>query len=264
MSQTTRQATPPSLPVPLFPAPGARPGLRWPRGSAAALTAGALLVTLGSLGLAGLIGSLPRGTLPPLTLYALVVGLVLRWLREHHPHDRFGLANTLTLMRAALVALLAGLAFAAATPVAGWLALLLAVVGLGLDGVDGWAARRSGLGSAFGARFDMEVDNLLLLVVALLLVVWGKAGVWVLAVGLLHPGFTLLGRRRPWLRRPLPPSLRRKSAFALAATLMLAGLAPILGGGLSTAMAGLALALLVASFLLDIGWLRRHAVPDDG
>ena len=37
---------------------------------------------------------------------------------------------------------------------------------LALDGLDGWAARRQGLVSAFGARFDMEVDALLILALA--------------------------------------------------------------------------------------------------
>ena len=37
-----------------------------------------------------------------------------------------------------------------------------------LDGVDGWLARRSGIASAFGARFDMEIDALLILVLAVL------------------------------------------------------------------------------------------------
>jgi phosphatidylglycerophosphate synthase len=39
---------------------------------------------------------------------------------------------------------------------------------LALDGLDGWLARRFGLASAYGARFDMEVDGFLILVLALL------------------------------------------------------------------------------------------------
>ena len=41
---------------------------------------------------------------------------------------------------------------------------MLASVALILDGVDGKVARRTRNASAFGARFDMEVDAFLILV----------------------------------------------------------------------------------------------------
>ena len=47
--------------------------------------------------------------------------------------------------------------------------------GNALDGVDGWLARRRGMSSAFGARFDMEIDALLVQVLAILVWRYGKA-----------------------------------------------------------------------------------------
>ena len=70
-----------------------------------------------------------------------------------------GLCNLVTLTRLVLVSALV-------VPVARALATgpgpssRSRRVALSLDGVDGWLARREGLVSAFGARFDMEVDAL--------------------------------------------------------------------------------------------------------
>ena len=47
--------------------------------------------------------------------------------------------------------------------------------------------------SAFGARFDMEVDALLIQVLAVLAWQWDKAGPWVLMSGLLRYVFVAAG-----------------------------------------------------------------------
>ena len=44
--------------------------------------------------------------------------------------------------------------------------VLLSSVALALDGVDGWVARRTRTVSALGARFDMEVDAFLVLMLS--------------------------------------------------------------------------------------------------
>src|SRR5439155_607224 len=76
-----------------------------------------------------------------------------------------------------------------------------------LDGADGWLARRTRMESAFGARFDTEVDALLIQVLAVLAWRWGKAGPWVLVSGLLRYLFLLSG----WLW-PHAAGHRRRSA----------------------------------------------------
>ena len=67
----------------------------------------------------------------------------------------------------------------------------LAVVALVLDGVDGWVARRTGTVSALGARFDMEVDAFLILVLSVY--VAGSVGPWVLAIGAARYAFWAAG-----------------------------------------------------------------------
>jgi phosphatidylglycerophosphate synthase len=179
----------------------------------------------------------------------------------HHPHPRFGNGNLITLLRAAGVSLLAA---AAAQPSllagpAAWAAVAATGALLGLDGLDGWAARRQRLASGFGARFDLEVDALLILVLAALVHGLGKAGAWVIGIGLVRYGFVLAGAALPTLRQPLPPSRRRQAVCVLAIAVLGLMLAPPVAPPLSQALAAAALAAIVWSFAADLHWLIRRA-----
>ena len=219
---------------------------------------------LACLGVATL-AMLARRALPVGDLYAAkaavtlaVVMIIAAWTVDpHHPFPRFGAANQLTLVRAALVALVAGLAGEpAAAPIAAAAVSLAAIVEL-LDGVDGWLARRSGLASAFGARFDMEVDALLIMALAILAWQHGKAGGWVLLSGLLRYAFVAAGWLAPWMSRPLPPSRRRQAVCVVQIAGLCAAVAPIVPPGASAIVAAVSLAALAASFLVDVVWLWR-------
>lgn len=172
-----------------------------------------------------------------------------------------GWCNIVTAGRAGLVWLLAAVLVLApldTAPALAWAALVLAVIALALDGFDGWLARRRGEASEFGARFDMEVDAALILVLACLAWLSGKAGVWVLALGLMRYGFVLAGRHAAWLRAPLPPSLRRKAVCVLQVAVLALLVAPTVGPTLGSGLAAVALAALIWSFAIDTLWLWRH------
>src|SRR5260221_725029 len=95
-----------------------------------------------------------------------------------------------------------------------------------LEGVDGWLARRGGMASRFGARFDMEIDALSVLVFTFVLLRAGQAGAWVLAIGLTRYIFVGVGWLWPPLRRELAPSLRRKTICVVVGSALLVALAP--------------------------------------
>jgi phosphatidylglycerophosphate synthase len=63
---------------------------------------------------------------------------------------------------------------------------LVAIATLVMDAIDGWLARRTGQNSAFGTHFDVEVDSVLVIALAMLLHARGIAGPWVLVAGLWH------------------------------------------------------------------------------
>lgn len=193
-------------------------------------------------------------------VFAAVAVIAISRVSATHPHPRFGPANAVTLVRAAGAAVLLGLA--AAPAVSGtsmeWACALAAWTLLALDGADGWLARRSGLASTFGARFDMEVDALLILALSVLALVTGRAGVWVLGLGLLRYAFVAAGRFLPWLARPLPASARRRAVCALVIAAQAALLAPPLQPPHSAWLAAAALGLLAWSFACDLAWLARR------
>ena len=83
------------------------------------------------------------------------------------------------------------------------LVVALASVALATDALDGQVARRTGTVSRFGARFDMETDAALLLVLSTY--VARDVGLWVLAIGLARYVFLAAKVPLPWLRGQAPP-----------------------------------------------------------
>lgn len=221
------------------------------------------ILVLGAAVVAALVAlpfSSPAAAPVGLLAYGAVAAVVLDRLPLHHPHPRFGLGNGITLLRAAGAAVLAGLALDPAVLAGprGWWAFAAVAVLLALDGVDGWAARREGQASAFGARFDMEVDSLLVLALSALALGLGKAGPWILAIGLMRYAFVLAGHAWTALARPLPPSRRRDAVCVAQVAALGLLLAPPVVPPLSAALAAAALAALAASFATDVAWLLRR------
>jgi phosphatidylglycerophosphate synthase len=192
---------------------------------------------------------------------ALAAGLlvVLAGLHGHHPFSRFGLANQVTLARAVLLALLLALVGESTMTSTAVVIVVLASLAIVLDSIDGRLARRYGTASAFGARFDMEVDALLVLLLALLAWQFGKAGAWVLLSGLLRYGFVIFSLAVPCLRQSLPLSRRRQTVCVIQLIGLTLALAPFIRPPVSSGLAAVALLMLVVSFLLDVRWLVRHA-----
>lgn len=199
----------------------------------------------------------PRAFLVTAVLVYLAMAAVLAW---HWPHGNrsLGAANRITLARGVLVCQLAGALVAPSWLVshAHWL-VGAAALALACDGLDGWVARRTGTETGFGARFDMELDALLILVLSLGVLVTGKAGGWVLAIGAMRYALVAAMRPWPWLGAPLPESQRRKAVCVWQVASLLCALSPWVPGPLARVLLALSLALLAWSFAVDVAWLRR-------
>ncbi len=185
-------------------------------------------------------------------------GLVLWLAATRLSSARFGAANTVTLARGALTLLLLALVGIEASAPLAWTIVALATVAAMLDAVDGPLARSRAEASAFGARFDMEVDALLILVLAVLVFEHGKAGAWILLAGLLRYVFVAASYVWPWFGAELPPSTRRQAVCVVQIVSLIAALAPIVAPPWSAALAFAGLALLVWSFGVDAAWLARR------
>ncbi|BBG00916.1 hypothetical protein PSA01_45540 [Pseudonocardia saturnea] len=167
-----------------------------------------------------------------------------------------GPAGVVTLARGALVVAVATLV---GLDGAGQVALVsLALVAFGLDAVDGIVARRTGTATELGARFDMETDALLLLVLSVHVAVASHLW-WAPALGLLRYAFVGAARVLPWLRGTLPVRRSAKAVAALQGVVLIVAAAGLLPGTVGHAVLALALAALLWSFGMSVVWLWRAA-----
>ncbi len=218
------------------------------------------ILQLGVLaGIAGTVGLGRAGWLAGLVYGAVLLTALGHGLRRAGAR-RLGPADWVTLTRATLAGGVTALvvdSFSRPTPVA--VLVGLTTVALALDWVDGQVARRTGTVSALGARFDMEVDSFLVLV--LCLHVADQVGPWVLVIGAMRYAFVAAGWLLPWLNGPLPPRYWRKTVAAVQGIALAVVAAEVLPTALAGAVLVGALALLVESFGRDVRWRWRHRTP---
>jgi phosphatidylglycerophosphate synthase len=204
-------------------------------------------------GIAGKVGLGVAGWLMGLAFgVATCVALLYGLNRAGSP--ALGPADKVTLARAILVGGVAALAVDSLTrPVPVAVLVGLTIGALLLDAADGYVARRTGTCSDLGARFDMETDAFLLLVLSVYLV--PQVGGWVLAIGGMRYAFVLGIWTLPWMRVTLPPRYWRKVVAATQGIALVVGSAGVLPRSLTVAGLLVALLLLVESFGRDVVWL---------
>ena len=232
-----------------------------PQGSSEALIAGSTL--LAGICIAHIVVLQPYSW--PSLVTSVFVWTAVALLVWHslgcHQHAVFGQANAVTLLRAVSAALLAGfIPIAADITSIGmlWAIAIIATITLCMDGLDGYLARKQGLSSAFGARFDMEVDALLALIITLFLWQSEKLGPWVLGLGLMRYAFLAAAIWLTPLQGELHPSLRRKSICVVQVGALCLMLCPLLSTPQVTVVGLIALLGLSYSFAVDIVWLFRR------
>jgi phosphatidylglycerophosphate synthase len=209
--------------------------------------------------LAGTVGLGRAGWLAGLAYGLFLCVLLVRGMRRVG-RPAFGPADRVTMTRATLAGGVTALAADSITRPAHIAAMVaLGAVALLLDGVDGKVARRTGTASAFGARFDMEVDAFLILVLSAYAV--RTAGVWVLAMGAMRYAFVAAAWGLPWMRGALPARPWRKVVAATQGIVLVIAAGGVLPRAAALVALAAALAMLVQSFGRDVAWLRAHRAP---
>ena len=184
----------------------------------------------------------------------LVVSTTLLSVGLTRRATNLGAANAITATRSMLVGVVTALTVTSFTqPVPSWSVVALTVPALLQDAVDGWVARRTRGASALGARFDMEVDAFLLLVLGAY--VAPTLGGWVLAIGLMRYAYVAVGWAVPWMRATVPPRYWRKVVTAVCGIALTLGASGLVPAPVSMVAIGIALALLIESFGRDVIWL---------
>ncbi|MFJ9538496.1 CDP-alcohol phosphatidyltransferase family protein [Streptomyces sp. NPDC101225] len=224
-----------------------------------AVGAGLQILLLALLGTA--IGMGPAGWLTGLAFAVASWAVLSRALHRSRPRS-FGPANRVTLGRATLVGGVTALvadSFESSPPVT--LFVGLTAIALILDGVDGKVARATGTSTPLGARFDMEVDAFLILVLSVYVSM--EFGPWVLMIGAMRYAFVAAARVCPWLNAELPPSMARKTVAAMQGICLLLAASGCLPHLASLGVVLLALGSLTWSFGRDVRWLRRTSRVQD-
>jgi phosphatidylglycerophosphate synthase len=212
----------------------------------AALTQVALLAVLSLL-----VGVGPVGWAAALG-YAAAVSLALA--RGLGYTGALGPADKVTLARSTLVGCVTAVVAGGVDQPAVLVGMTL--VALVLDGVDGQVARRTGTASPLGARFDMEVDAFLILMLSVYVAT--RLGPWVLAIGLMRYAFIAAGRAVAWLRAPVPSTMAGKVVAASQGVVLVVTTAGSLPPAIMTWAVAAALAALVWSFGRSVVWLYRN------
>ncbi|GAA1106929.1 CDP-alcohol phosphatidyltransferase family protein [Nocardiopsis metallicus] len=189
-------------------------------------------------------------------LYVLLVAVLLTVAVRRYDRWPLGPADLVTLVRVGLIGVVTALVADGAPPLP---VVSVTAVALVLDWVDGLVARGTRTESDFGARFDMEADAFLILVLSVY--VSGALGPWVLLIGAMRYLFGAAAWLTPWLRGPLPPSLARKAVAAAQGIVLTVVASGVLPEPVSTAAVALALAALVWSFGRDVMGLWRARSP---
>jgi phosphatidylglycerophosphate synthase len=220
-----------------------------PAGRTLELTAGLALAGALLGGLAVTVGLAPAGWAAGGCVAGATALLLGRGLAASGAPS-LGPANAVTYARSLVVAAVTALAAVGGpTPAL----VVLAALALALDGVDGLVARRTSSASALGARFDMEVDAFLLLVLSV--VAARGVGPWVLPIGLMRYVYVAAGALLPWLTAPLPPRFSRKVVAAVQGVVLVAAVSGLLPPTVAVVAVAAALAALCWSFGRDVAWL---------
>ncbi|MFF1681457.1 CDP-alcohol phosphatidyltransferase family protein [Streptomyces sp. NPDC058256] len=216
------------------------------------LAQAAVLVSLGAsvgLGAAGWLIGLG---------FSVATWVLLSRALQHPDVRQWGPADSVTFCRLILTG---GVAALVADAVVGdehrAVLIGLAAVSLILDAGDGQVARRTGTASRFGARFDMEADSVLAIVLSIYL--GTSLGWWAVTIGLFRYAFVLAARVMPWLDAPLPFRMSRKVVAASQGVVLVVASAGLLPTPMAQACVAVSIGTLVWSFGIDVGYLWRQS-----
>ncbi|MBV6656773.1 MAG: CDP-alcohol phosphatidyltransferase family protein [Devosiaceae bacterium] len=188
--------------------------------------------------------------------YVSACGVAFLAFKRTYSFPSLGFGNAVTLVRLVCVCVLATALMDGSDRQ--WMLVGLAMVAFASDGVDGWLARRQGYASAFGARFDVEVDSAFALVLALLGFVVADAPLYVLVLGLPRYLFWAAVFAFPWLKADLPERFSRKVVCVIQIAALIGVLIPGLSNPFQSSLIALAALALAWSFAVDVLWLRRN------
>jgi len=179
--------------------------------------------------------------------------------------EAFGPGNAVTLTRGLALAMAGGFLFVREpSGVALWMPAILYTAAIVADLFDGAAARRANFATLLGARLDIELDGLGVLLAFLLAVHLGQLPTWFIAIGLARPlfAFGIWWRgRRGKTTHDLPPSRHRKLLAGTQMGFLSAALWPVMSPQTLTILGACLLIPTVVGFVRDWLVVSGRATP---
>jgi CDP-diacylglycerol--glycerol-3-phosphate 3-phosphatidyltransferase len=235
--------------------------------------AGLIVISVVAAGLRTYIAASWRFAAAASLTWFLLMIWTMRLLREVSTADEsepapISPATFVTIARGFLIALIAGCAFTPnPTGVVLWLPGVLYTLAALSDRADGALARRTGV-TTLGARLDVVMDAVGLLVAPMVGVLWGRLPPWYLTLACAYPAFRggLEVRRasgRPVFPERLAPDPRARFFAGVQMTVVAASLLPVLPRAVTWSAATLAMMPTLALFAGE--WrLATRSAPDGG
>ncbi|GAA4977203.1 CDP-alcohol phosphatidyltransferase family protein [Actinoplanes utahensis] len=186
-------------------------------------------------------------------LYGAVLCGLLALALHRAAMTTLGWANAVTFGRAILTGGVTAMIAGSGAP--DLLIVTVAGIALAMDGVDGQVARRTGTTTSLGARFDMEIDAFLILVLSLAAA--AEYGWWAVAIGAFRYAFVAASWALPWLNAALPPQFGRKVVAAQQGVMLAVVVSGLLPPVAAVAALIIALGSLTWSFGRDVAWLYQ-------
>jgi len=188
----------------------------------------------------------------------LIAMMMAERTRRQEPSGTWSPAHRVTLFRAVLIGAVATSAWSHPHVIDTRMVMAVAALAFALDGVDGWLARRTNSASAYGARLDMELDAVFVLVLSVLVWTWDKAGSWVMLCGAARYLWWIADHSIPWFNRPLFPSSHRRHGCFVAVSALVLCLWPWTESAWPAGLASVATLTLSLSFGIDAVWLLQN------
>ena len=136
--------------------------------------------------------------------------------------------------------------------------ILLAIIALLLDGLDGFIARKYDQVSKFGELIDQEADNFLMFVMSISLYLNREIGLYVFLIPAYRYIFIISMAKYPWLKYTLPNSRLRKVGCVGTILIMIISQDPYITNDVTVFLVILSLIIITFSFSRDIIWLYRN------
>jgi CDP-diacylglycerol--glycerol-3-phosphate 3-phosphatidyltransferase len=199
----------------------------------------------------------------------LIVLAIFLWLRRADPGAKIGVATALTLSRGLLLGGVAGCLPYPQRGLIAWMPGLLYTTAAICDLFDGYLARRRDEATTLGARLDVSLDALGLVVAPLAGVILGRLPPWYLLLGASY----YLFRGGLWVRRKLAlplyldrlkqdPRARTYAGYQMG--LVATALFPVLGPPGTTVAATMFMVPTLALFAREWLMVTGRIEPDTG